>query len=193
MNPRFLTPTRLTISSAGAATLIRIPYVRILSVTDDFLFTTLDIAIWSTVEPGLGICAASAASLRPLFRNFYALSTRDGTASKTPKYATFNTHGSAWRNSRHGYVKNIDAGGSRSAASENLELDDCVGRSGTRSKITGGGLGTKACQKGLWNTSQTRVSESSEDNIKGIQIDKTVEIIRSNREGEFSFDERESP
>jgi len=36
---------------------------------------TRDVAIWSTVEPGLGLCAAGGATLRPLFRKFYNLST----------------------------------------------------------------------------------------------------------------------
>ena len=34
-----------------------------------------DVAIWSTVEPGLGLVAAGGATLRPLFRSFYNLST----------------------------------------------------------------------------------------------------------------------
>jgi hypothetical protein len=34
-----------------------------------------DVAIWSTVEPGLGLVAAGGATLRPLFRSFYHLST----------------------------------------------------------------------------------------------------------------------
>ena len=34
-----------------------------------------DVAIWSTVEPGLGLVAAGGATLRPLFRSFYNLSS----------------------------------------------------------------------------------------------------------------------
>ncbi|RDW64003.1 hypothetical protein BP5796_10505 [Coleophoma crateriformis] len=58
---------------AGVAALIRIPYIRVLSISDDFLFKTLDVAIWSTIEAGLGIIAFAATALRPLFRTFYAL------------------------------------------------------------------------------------------------------------------------
>jgi hypothetical protein len=36
--------------------------------TDDFLYDTVDIAIWSNIEPGLGITAGSLATLRPLYR-----------------------------------------------------------------------------------------------------------------------------
>ncbi|KAG4430976.1 hypothetical protein IFR05_013536 [Cadophora sp. M221] len=60
---------------AGIATMIRVPYIKALGFTDDFLFATTDIALWSTVEPGLGLCAAGGATLRPLFRKFYNLST----------------------------------------------------------------------------------------------------------------------
>ncbi|KAE9381535.1 hypothetical protein N431DRAFT_425107 [Stipitochalara longipes BDJ] len=60
---------------AGIATMIRIPYIKVLAITDDFLFATTDVAIWSTVEPGLGLVAAGGATLRPLFRSFYNLST----------------------------------------------------------------------------------------------------------------------
>ncbi|QDS67814.1 hypothetical protein FKW77_007132 [Venturia effusa] len=48
------------------ATLIRMPFIASLAHTDDFLYTTVDIAIWSIVEPGVGIAAACAATFRPL-------------------------------------------------------------------------------------------------------------------------------
>lgn len=34
----------------------------------DFLYATTDVAIWSTVEIGIGIAAMCAATLRPMFR-----------------------------------------------------------------------------------------------------------------------------
>ncbi|KAM3153731.1 hypothetical protein ABEW05_005838 [Botrytis cinerea] len=56
---------------AGIATIIRIPFIKVLPITNDFLYATTDIAIWSTVEPGLGIIAFSGATLRPLLRLFF--------------------------------------------------------------------------------------------------------------------------
>lgn len=35
---------------AGIAAMIRIPYIKILALTDDFLYATTDVAIWSTIE-----------------------------------------------------------------------------------------------------------------------------------------------
>lgn len=37
----------------------------------------MDLAIWSTIEPGVGITAASLATLRPLFRSFFSSATYD--------------------------------------------------------------------------------------------------------------------
>lgn len=36
----------------------------------DFLYATMDVAIWSCVETSIGISASAAATLRPLFRKF---------------------------------------------------------------------------------------------------------------------------
>ncbi|KAA8570271.1 hypothetical protein EYC84_002580 [Monilinia fructicola] len=56
---------------AGIATLVRIPLIKNLAGADDFLYATTDVAIWSTIEPGLGIIAFSGATLRPLLRYFF--------------------------------------------------------------------------------------------------------------------------
>ncbi|CAG7557596.1 unnamed protein product [Fusarium equiseti] len=55
---------------ASSATIIRFPYLYSLTDIDDFLYSTSDVAIWSSVETGLGITASAVATLRPLLRNF---------------------------------------------------------------------------------------------------------------------------
>uniref|UniRef100_A0A8H7TRK2 Rhodopsin domain-containing protein n=1 Tax=Bionectria ochroleuca TaxID=29856 RepID=A0A8H7TRK2_BIOOC len=55
---------------ASSATIVRLPYLHTLTDIDDFLYSTSDVAIWSTVETGLGISAAGFATLRPLLRVF---------------------------------------------------------------------------------------------------------------------------
>ncbi|KAK3940935.1 hypothetical protein QBC46DRAFT_113282 [Diplogelasinospora grovesii] len=53
--------------TASAAVVARFAYLQ--NFRDpDFLYATLDIAIWSTIEQGLAITAASLATLRPLLR-----------------------------------------------------------------------------------------------------------------------------
>ncbi|KUJ22539.1 uncharacterized protein LY89DRAFT_302918 [Mollisia scopiformis] len=94
---------------AGIAAMIRIPFIKTLALTDDFLFATTDVAIWSTVEPGLGLMAVGGATLRPLFRSFYNLSTRGGNTLP-----------------RSGYMKNPDTP---------IQLRNDVGGKGTVTSI----------------------------------------------------------
>jgi hypothetical protein len=54
------------IGSTG--TVVRMFYLHTLMDGPDFLYATTDVALWSTVEPGIGITAGSIACLRPLFR-----------------------------------------------------------------------------------------------------------------------------
>ncbi|TGO91015.1 hypothetical protein BPOR_0042g00010 [Botrytis porri] len=56
---------------ASTATIIRIPTVSSILDTDDFLFKSIPLAVWSTVEPGIAIFAASLATLRPLLRRIF--------------------------------------------------------------------------------------------------------------------------
>ncbi|TDZ60811.1 hypothetical protein CTRI78_v004697 [Colletotrichum trifolii] len=55
---------------AGVALIVRIPFVKHLAISTNFLYETIDIAIWTVLEPALGIIAASVTSLRPLFQNW---------------------------------------------------------------------------------------------------------------------------
>ncbi|KAI0404065.1 hypothetical protein F4802DRAFT_263231 [Xylaria palmicola] len=52
---------------ASIAVVVRFPYTKTF-LDPDFLWATIDIAIWSTAEQGLAVTAASLATLRPLFR-----------------------------------------------------------------------------------------------------------------------------
>ncbi|KKK12993.1 hypothetical protein ARAM_000915 [Aspergillus rambellii] len=54
---------------ASSAVIIRIPYVRTFK-DPDFLYATVEIALWSNIETGLGITAGSLATLRPLVRKW---------------------------------------------------------------------------------------------------------------------------
>lgn len=71
---------------ASVAVLCRMAYV--MDFKDpDFLWATLDIAIWSDTEQGLGITAGSLATLRPLYRllatKFGISTTGGGESGKT--------------------------------------------------------------------------------------------------------------
>jgi hypothetical protein len=53
--------------SASAAVVIRLPYIHLIA-SDDFLYDTVDVAIWSTVEQCLAITAGGLATLQPLVK-----------------------------------------------------------------------------------------------------------------------------
>ncbi|KAK4150759.1 hypothetical protein C8A00DRAFT_45904 [Chaetomidium leptoderma] len=52
---------------ASAAVVVRLPYMRLIA-SDDFLYDTVDVAIWSTVEQALAITAGGLATLQPLIK-----------------------------------------------------------------------------------------------------------------------------
>ena len=58
-------------SLASIASLIRLAYIPGVEASPTFLEGSTNIACWSIVEPGLGIVAASLATLRPLFRHCF--------------------------------------------------------------------------------------------------------------------------
>ncbi|KAG9651272.1 integral membrane protein, partial [Aureobasidium melanogenum] len=66
------------------STLVRLPYVRQLGTyKGDFLYTSTYIALWSTVEVGIGVSAASLATLRPLVQKFFPNLLPDSPSAPT--------------------------------------------------------------------------------------------------------------
>lgn len=53
------------------ATIARIPYISQRENTDDFLHSTIELAVWSDCELGLALTAVCCATLRPLFRAIF--------------------------------------------------------------------------------------------------------------------------
>jgi hypothetical protein len=63
----------LCLANVGSiATLIRFKAIHQITLSKDFLFATVDLVIWSSVEVGIAITAASIATYRPLFRTFFS-------------------------------------------------------------------------------------------------------------------------
>jgi hypothetical protein len=71
----------LTGLSGFAASIVRFPYIYQLTETQDFLWSNTDVSIWSTVEPGVSITAASMATMRPLFVAFFSRSKLFGSTT----------------------------------------------------------------------------------------------------------------
>ncbi|TVY36574.1 hypothetical protein LOCC1_G006859 [Lachnellula occidentalis] len=55
---------------ASIATIVRLQYVVAWADVDDLLYTLAEVLVWTTVETGIGIIAASVATLRPLVGHF---------------------------------------------------------------------------------------------------------------------------
>ncbi|KAI8411419.1 hypothetical protein FOFC_08013 [Fusarium oxysporum] len=51
---------------AGAAMIVRIPYIKMLDLTEDFLYETVDVAKWTVIEATLGIVAGCLPTIWPL-------------------------------------------------------------------------------------------------------------------------------
>ncbi|CBX94624.1 hypothetical protein IAQ61_009310 [Plenodomus lingam] len=69
---------------ASAAVIARLPFIKHFN-SPDFLWSTTDIAIWSSVEQGLAITAGSLATLRPLFfLAMHRLGLTTGAPSRHP-------------------------------------------------------------------------------------------------------------
>ncbi|KAH6673928.1 hypothetical protein F5X68DRAFT_270579 [Plectosphaerella plurivora] len=76
-----LIPLVLMACAASSAVVVRFAYVKDFK-NPDFLYATVDIAIWSTTEQGLAITAGSLATIRPLFRRIMSrLGFSTGNAS----------------------------------------------------------------------------------------------------------------
>lgn len=67
--------------SASIAVTVRLAYVMDFR-NPDFLYATVDVAIWSDIEQGLAITAGSLATLRPLYRK---LASTIGFSTDTPQ------------------------------------------------------------------------------------------------------------
>ncbi|KAF6809058.1 integral membrane protein [Colletotrichum sojae] len=94
---------------ASAAVVVRMPFVKDFK-NPDFLYATVDIAIWSTTEQGLAITAGSLATLRPLFR---LVGSRLGFTSMGPSGVDHSERGGA-PSAMGGRVKDVSNNSSAS-------------------------------------------------------------------------------
>ncbi|KFY31853.1 hypothetical protein V493_00737 [Pseudogymnoascus sp. VKM F-4281 (FW-2241)] len=92
----------------------------------DFLYSTMDVAIWSTVEVGIGIVASAAATLRPIFRAFFAGSMGMGRGTSAP------VHSSHW--SKSGYIRS-------KGTTEAFALRSDISKTGGVTTVIEGGCG----------------------------------------------------
>jgi len=140
-----------------------------------------DVAIWSTVEAGLGIVAAGAATLRPLFRSFYNLSSRGTHPSQS-------THPSRWWNRRMGYLRN--QGGTPGQSEQSIPPSDAG--MGDPIQLRGEGRTeirvVRSAKSPFSNSNEKFVQDSASGKLGGITIDRTVMVSRTRSSNEDSVE-----
>ncbi|KAL7904189.1 hypothetical protein GGI35DRAFT_463826 [Trichoderma velutinum] len=62
---------------AGIVMIIRIPYIKILEISTDFLYQTVDVGMWSIIEPSLGIVAGCLPTIYSLYLAITQNQTKD--------------------------------------------------------------------------------------------------------------------
>ena len=137
---------------------MRLPYIHGLASTDDFLYETTDVAIWSVVETGLAITTCCAATLRPLFRNFLSRSRLiNNTSTATPPFRMGSSMSrNGWPRSndpnRAVYLKNPGSNvKSKEASRSSSDLEMCDSHVELRDNLgeTDLGAGTGTSVKGV--------------------------------------------
>lgn len=192
----------------STATIIRMPYIKGFEATHDFLCTpsshlcspigprisrpveplanplplsdeSTDIAIWSTIEPGIGMTAACIATLRPLLQHVLhrtGLSTPD----KRTNYGSYgNQLGSKSRRTGggNGYIRS----NSYSHAMDTLRPDTITG---TATVVTGGSSTNKN-----WRDDSDKGSDEhiiTHHSISDIHISKSVQVTHVSEPAEPS-------
>jgi len=186
------TPIVLMPHRGSTATIVRIPYIKQLA-QNDFLYSTTDVAIWSTVEPGIGITAAALATLRPLFHNFLSRSKLFGSSTQSRNVT------SAWvasqKANRGGYFRSggvemdtelglrtdLRQGGAVTTtikSRSNPDYEDNVVGKPKKPNRTGSGRGLR------WNETERDVKDDSSEDFLPVQrpivdwrgVKKTTEI-----------------
>ncbi|OCK74789.1 hypothetical protein K432DRAFT_363110 [Lepidopterella palustris CBS 459.81] len=106
-------------SLAGIVAIIRIPYTASASSDSDRTWTSTDLFIWAYLEPSIGIIAASAATLRPLFKRFFSKNRLFGNS--TPLRNSSPWPGSSSRTG--GYIRSRRGEGDGDGKGDVHELD----------------------------------------------------------------------
>lgn len=70
---------------AGVAMGLRIPYIREMKLSRDWTWTGADLAIWSVIEPGIGILSLCLATFAPIMSYLWPTSTQKPPKGYGPK------------------------------------------------------------------------------------------------------------
>lgn len=165
----------------STATIVRMPYIKGFKATHDFLYESTDIAIWSTIEPGIGMMAACIATLRPLLQHVLhrtGLSTPD-KRTNYPDGSYGNPLGSSKNKSRvgNGYIRS----NSYSHHMDSLRPDTITG---TATVIVSGG--DSSATNRTWRDDSDKGSDEHIIGSSDIHISKSVQVTHVSEPAEPS-------
>lgn len=179
----------MSLNSASSATIVRFPYLYTLTDINEFLYSTTDVAIWSTIETGLGITAAAVATLRPLLRSFFGGSSAPGNgtsaAQQWPKSANGHPRSGYFRSKGTGDGEGFDlqsnVGNKTGVTTVIRHKDDADDFDMERAQYKaddGSDASTSATRLDDWNSSQSNLADRNEQRRKesawNITVKKTV-------------------
>jgi len=142
--------------SGSAATIIRMPYLwTVKGYKGDFLWRTTDVALWTTVEVGVGITAGCAATLKPLLKSFRNMIGAQSTGSPDTEGPTHGwSHANRKAASKQGYSRH---------AQPLDELRPTYDRSHTTTTVSG--LGVSNASKGTASWTDRIQRDSGEEHM----------------------------
>jgi len=149
--------------SASTATIVRFPYVHNLGNKSDFLYSTTDIAIWSTAETGLGITASAFICLRPLFRKFLGRSrgsgARDNSSGPTPDLVRERARCTNPRSKFRSHLDEFELSSGLGGHSGLTTIIKCDRKSDTNVGLKGNAKkGTLWNNNATWDTSESQLA-----------------------------------
>lgn len=134
----------------------------------DFLYATIDVAIWSTCETGIGLAASAAACLRPLLRKVFGELSTHGRSSRKSSGAWGGKYPSRSRSAGYkSYPSNGD---------NDIPLTDHDQKMGNVNTISVGNTSPSGSTSSWKNWENKSTTESVVANKGGIT--KTVKITQ---------------
>lgn len=153
--------------SGSTATIVRFPFISGLNDIPEFLYATIDVAIWSVCETGIGLATSAAATLRPLLRKAFGDGSSDGSSNKLKSRAWRRTNPS-----RSGYLEQSSQG-----EHNDIQLTGRDAKFNHVHTITGGAGSPSGSTTGLndWEHEKNKSSSGSPTNTG---ILRTVKITQ---------------
>ncbi|CAN8095686.1 unnamed protein product [Discula destructiva] len=147
---------------ASIATLIRVKYLIDLTDADDILYAGTNAMVWTLIEPGVAIVAASLVTIRPLLRQLrlkgFETSERSRSRNFWPRYgrSTGGFSESSGKKLSKGSKRSRAASGMDAFDADNVMLRDIE----AGAPVTSDSNATST-KKGFWSRDTTSVSQSS--------------------------------